>query len=960
MKSYKKILISAALFLMGGTLCVWADQPFRNQRYDALNVLDVSDSSIVFVGNSITNMHDWFDAYSSDQRVCGRGVSGAVSQELLDNIEAILIGHPAKIFILIGTNDLGTYFVDGNPNVEIPYNTMKKILTRIAKESPNTEVYLQAVLPTCGSTTYINRVPFTRQLNAKYKAFLEGMENPKFHFLDTFTPLLDGNLLKSSYAVDGIHLWASGYQIWCRFIETEVGIKTIYKDPKVKTYSAPTLDGIGGMHLGRYSYLKAFPVNDGDVLLVGDDFVNGGEWHELFHSNKVKNRGTGWGYNSFTIAKMTTALQAIVHDKPAPSQIWLCPAHGDANAATTVATYKTNLESFITKARSYCNTSKKPQIVLMATPPSNTAATNTNYITKYNAAMQEVADKYDYVDYVDIYTPLVSNGVANTTYSTGGRVYGKGYVKIAQTMLSKIQEADSLAFVLTDTQTNTLYSKIQARKTLGEYLSSFDDIQVGDGVGQYPDSVVKALKPTIDEGWTLLCGDPTVAEMNTLNSKLQTAFNSLRDKIILPKASTATEEHWYQVIATLRNGYYMTGAESGNNVFGAAANNYAATMWKFVDRGNGTYDIINRKYGTYISPTASYNSAIKVVKTRPTKGWTLSYANTASMFILSSGTVQLNQTTLTGNYVYNWSSGQDGKDRSDTGCQFTIKAYEGEPEIEPEEDPTLVKTVSDLTAGWYKMQFTTGISALADYYAANAEEEYQQTTSNQYPLLFQKEVNKDNLPQAWVYLTKNSSGAFEIRALDGHTITDYCTASRNTGEYKTIIANSSTGILSVKYWSNYAPGDGNTYIGRAYTANYGWKFFTADTTPFDIYTVKITGASNASTVKGDARVTCNNAQRKGIAAVYNNGFFFFPKGTSVTAEDFVATDLSASKLYGHIMVNTTSKTITCTYNNIPVGIEMLEADAKVSAKCYDLSGRTVSSTSKAKVYISEGQKFMKK
>ena len=67
-------------------------------------------------------------------------------------------------------------------------------------------------------------------------------------------------------------------------------------------------------------------------------------------------------------------------------------------------------------------------------------------------------------------------------------------------------------------------------------------------------------------------------------------------------------------------------------------------MWKFVQRDDKSFDIVNRADQTYVSPDAEYDKMIKTTATRPNKGWTLSYANVSGVFIISSGNVQLNQT----------------------------------------------------------------------------------------------------------------------------------------------------------------------------------------------------------------------------------------------------------------------------------------------------------------------------
>ena len=58
---------------------IFADLPFRNHRYDSFRVLDVTSDNIVFIGNSITDMHCWHEAFKTStgeylpivNRICG-------------------------------------------------------------------------------------------------------------------------------------------------------------------------------------------------------------------------------------------------------------------------------------------------------------------------------------------------------------------------------------------------------------------------------------------------------------------------------------------------------------------------------------------------------------------------------------------------------------------------------------------------------------------------------------------------------------------------------------------------------------------------------------------------------------------------------------------------------------------------------------------------------------------------
>lgn len=105
--NYLANLLLAVLFAFSSA--AHADEPFRKHRYSSFQALPAcNDGDIVFIGNSITNMMNWYEAFGSRQEIHGRGNSGGYTQEILDNLESMIAGNPSKVFLMIGTNDLGT------------------------------------------------------------------------------------------------------------------------------------------------------------------------------------------------------------------------------------------------------------------------------------------------------------------------------------------------------------------------------------------------------------------------------------------------------------------------------------------------------------------------------------------------------------------------------------------------------------------------------------------------------------------------------------------------------------------------------------------------------------------------------------------------------------------------------------------------------------------------------------
>lgn len=146
-----------------------------------------------------------------------------------------------------------------------------------------------------------------------------------------------------------------------------------------------------------------------------------------------------------------------------------------------------------------------------------------------------------------------------------------------------------------------------------------------------------------------------------------------------PKLSTAEHIYWYNFCTPLRGNRYPTAKGVGNAIVGETSTS-AAAEWKFAKRDDGSFDIVNRADGTYISPASTKNTALRTVATAPETGWTFKEAATAGYFIIVNGTAQFNQTNNAGLgwNVYNWG---DGTNTTDTGCQYSFTLIAEETDL---------------------------------------------------------------------------------------------------------------------------------------------------------------------------------------------------------------------------------------------------------------------------------------
>lgn len=649
--------------------------PFRRHRYDGFKTHKLTSENIVFLGNSITNMHEWWEAFGN-ANIVNRGVNGAETPIMLEHLEATLAGRPKKIFFMMGTNDLGTR---GMNDPAFVAKSVRTALKRCKNESPETEIYFQSILPcTTNGVKDVKHIPITndsiKKLCQEYGAT----------YIDLYDDLTDIVNMKISY--DGTHLTMSGYRTWCNKIAQYVGSDCVYPAD-----AQDVNGGNGGIAGMRTTYFNALPIKANDILILGED---GNDWHELLHSNHVKQRGTSWGYKSNDLGTMQKMLQSIFKgrsDNAEPKMVCLVLGYNEinntGNGSKTVDAIVESYKAFVNKVRELApNTA----IRLMAVIPSDNADVNKNRTIPFNEKLQAMAAEMQNVTYcADSYTLLVGdNGAIKDAYfpkfSSARYMSGLGYAKLSQAMANAIGTEDGVT-PTTDEEAAEGIATFDARNTLYNAIATAEKFPVGTNVGQYLAADVTPLTEGIKQGYELLAKESaTNEELKQKGGSYAELVNKVLPNIIKPTLSTDKEEHWYQLYTPNRENRYATSYGDGEILMGDTKTAYAKSMWKFVARTDNTWDIVNRADGTYINPASAYNNAIKTTATKPAKGWTLSYSDAIGTFIISSDNVELNQTPQKLDYkIYNWSAGKNGQDRADAGCQFAIvdaPAVEEEPE----------------------------------------------------------------------------------------------------------------------------------------------------------------------------------------------------------------------------------------------------------------------------------------
>ncbi len=208
------LLLLAALTLFSSAVAQSKTSEYHVQKTSLYDVLPVSSKDIVFLGNSITDGGEWAELFNN-RHVKNRGISGDRSGWLLERLDAIIAGHPKKVFLMIGTNDLAA----GIPPREV-YDNVMKLVERFQKESPWTKLYIQSVLPVNGRSFSKFKAHYKMkdqivELNTLLRGFCGGNVEDRVAYLDVYAELVDSNGdLNAAYTNDGLHLLGEGYVIW--------------------------------------------------------------------------------------------------------------------------------------------------------------------------------------------------------------------------------------------------------------------------------------------------------------------------------------------------------------------------------------------------------------------------------------------------------------------------------------------------------------------------------------------------------------------------------------------------------------------------------------------------------------------------------------------------------------------------------------------------------------------------
>ena len=136
------------------------------------------------------------------------GIAGDTIADLTARLDTA-INDPIAISLLIGTNDLG----GGFPGFEQPLTDPRQIadsfaglVSEIRDRVPVVPLLINSVMP--------REERFTPNILALNEDYQQIAERAKAHYVDLWPDFADGEVIKSEYSRDLLHLNGPGYRAW--------------------------------------------------------------------------------------------------------------------------------------------------------------------------------------------------------------------------------------------------------------------------------------------------------------------------------------------------------------------------------------------------------------------------------------------------------------------------------------------------------------------------------------------------------------------------------------------------------------------------------------------------------------------------------------------------------------------------------------------------------------------------
>lgn len=200
------------------------DQMDKVNRFRILNQT-VKKGETLFTGSSLMEqfpINELAQDFDVKTIIYNRGIGGFTTDDMLEYMDEQIFGtEPSRIFINIGTNDIGNPINTFEENLSHMLTNYREILKQIKERLPETEVYMMAYYPVNeiaageDAAEYLKHM-FKNRTNENILTTNAEVEKLAKEFGYRYIDVNDGlrgedGRLKKEFTIEGIHMYANGY-----------------------------------------------------------------------------------------------------------------------------------------------------------------------------------------------------------------------------------------------------------------------------------------------------------------------------------------------------------------------------------------------------------------------------------------------------------------------------------------------------------------------------------------------------------------------------------------------------------------------------------------------------------------------------------------------------------------------------------------------------------------------------
>ncbi|MCH5215662.1 MAG: hypothetical protein J1F10_01870 [Muribaculaceae bacterium] len=405
------------IVLLSISLCskISANYPYWEQRQSMFELLPVDSTDIVFLGNSLTDGGKWSEMFNMPN-IKNRGIVSDVIAGVAQRTKCITSGKPAKIFLLIGVNDISHHIT-----ADSIATAVEKLVMQLKEETPTTKIYLQSYLPINNDFGVYKTLTNESETILKCNVLLEQVaKRTGAEWINIFPYMIDRDCkMRAELTPDGLHLYERGYCVWRDCVAPYIAPGVTFTD-------------------------EAYPIPENSIMLAGNSLMRKAEWQELLANGNVRARGT-W---DDTVQQLPILVGNIAWTKPQKMLIQPSYDSKTENGAVSGNFNADSIVAYTEKAISVLRErSPKTTIYLQGLIPVNSGyekyasfAGSGKAIKQANKKLQKLAKKLK-INWIDV-TPILSDskGELKEEFTNDGySLMGAGYKAWADAIATSLE-----------------------------------------------------------------------------------------------------------------------------------------------------------------------------------------------------------------------------------------------------------------------------------------------------------------------------------------------------------------------------------------------------------------------------------------------------------------------------------------------------------------------------------------